>query len=162
MSKTVTIWGERLGSGNKNKIEIGGFNRTTVDLSYIWRSTMASGTLVPFMSEVALPGDTFDIDLECDVKTHPTIGPLFGSYKVQLDVFQVPIRLYNAMLHMNMLGIGMKMEEVKFPQIRLEAERINPKANTDNGQINASSIFSYLNIRGLGQPRAGVVEIVRN
>ena len=104
MSKTVTIGGDRLGSGNKQKIEIGGFNRTTVDLSYIWRSTMASGTLVPFMSEVALPGDTFDINLECDVKTHPTIGPLFGSYKVQLDVFQVPIRLYNAMLHMNIVS----------------------------------------------------------
>ena len=131
----VTIGGVRLGSGNKQKTEIGGFNRTTVDLSYIWRSTMASGTLVPFMSEVALPGDTFDINLECDVKTHPTIGPLFGSYKVQLDVFQVPIRLYNAMLHMNMLGIGMKMEEVKFPQIRLEAERIKPEANTNNEQI---------------------------
>ena len=28
---------------------------------------MASGTLVPFMSEVGLPGDSFDIDLDCDV-----------------------------------------------------------------------------------------------
>ena len=63
---------------------------------------------------------------------------------------------------MNMLGIGMKMEEVKFPQITLDAERIKPEANTDNEQINASSIFSYLNIRGLGQPRAGVIEIKRD
>ena len=62
---------------------------------------------------------------------------------------------------MNMLGIGMKMEEVKLPQIKLKAERIKPEANTDNEQINASSIFSYLNIRGLGQPREGVIEIVR-
>ena len=123
---------------------------------------MGIGSLVPFMKVLALPGDTINIQLDSKIMTHPTIGPLFGSYKVQLDVFQVPIRLYNAMLHMNMLGIGMKMEEVKFPQIKLEAERIKPQANTDNEQINASSIFSYLNIRGLGQPRAGVIEIVRN
>ena len=44
----------------------------------------------------------FDIDLELDVKTHPTIGPLFGRYKVQLDVFEVPLRLYHGMMRMNL------------------------------------------------------------
>ena len=46
--------------------------------------------------------------------------------------------------------------------VELYLQRIKPEANTNNEQINASSIFSYLNIRGLGQPRAGVIEIVRN
>ena len=59
--KKVTIGGNRLGSGKKMKAEIRGFERSTHDLSYVWRSTMASGTLVPFMKLVGLPTDTFEI-----------------------------------------------------------------------------------------------------
>ena len=50
--------------------------RSTHDLSYLWRSSMSAGTLVPFMSELALPGDSFDINLNCEVLTLPTIGPI--------------------------------------------------------------------------------------
>lgn len=145
----VTLGGDRLGAGNKQKISLHNYERSTHDLGYTWRSTMASGTLVPFMTELGLPGDTFDIDLNLDVMTHPTIGPLFGSYKVQLDVFACPIRLYNGKLHMNMLNIGLDMAKVKLPQIKIKS---NPTtAIGDNTQINSSSIFSYLNIRGLGR-----------
>ena len=147
-SHSVTLGGDRLGSGNTNKVELHNFGRSTHDLSYIWRSTMASGTLVPFMNEIGLPGDSFDINLNCDVKTHPTIGPLFGSYKVQLDVFQCPIRLYNGKLHMNMLGIGLKMNAMKLPQIRVSA---NGSGIEDNSQVNPSALLSYLGIRGVGR-----------
>ena len=153
----VTIGGQRLGSGNKNKVHLRNYERSTHDIGYVWRSTMAAGTLVPFMSEVALPGDTFDIDLNCDVLTHPTIGPLFGSYKVQLDIFQIPIRLYQGKLHMNMLGIGMEMNTIKLPQISIEADPIDIKQPIDNQQINPSCILSYLNIRGLGSGTADTV-----
>ena len=143
------LGGDRLGSGNKQEISLKNYERSTHDLGYIWRSSMASGTLVPFMSEVGLPGDSFDIDLDCDVKTLPTVGPLFGSYKVQLDVFECPVRLYNGKLHMNMLNIGMDMSEVLLPQIYMKAQyEVNAG---DNSQINSSSIYSYLNIRGLGR-----------
>jgi len=66
------------------------------------------------------PGDTMEIDLTHQIMTHPTIGPLFGSYKVQADVFQCPIRLYNAMLHNNALNIGLKMSDVKLPKSKLQ------------------------------------------
>ena len=115
---------------------------------------MASGTLVPFMNEIALPGDTFDIDLSCDVKTLPTLGPLFGSYKIQLDVFECPIRLYQGKLHMNMLGVGMDMKSIKLPQLRLVND-YDPETVNDNSQISPSSIYSYLNIRGLGRTKSG-------
>ena len=121
MGNSVTLGGERLGSGKKQKIYLKGYERSTHDLSYLWRSSMASGTLVPFMSKVALPGDTFDIDLDCIVMTHPTIGPLFGSFKIQLDIFQAPIRLYHATLHNNALNIGLKMNTVVLPQLKLTA-----------------------------------------
>jgi len=143
------IGGDRLGSGNKQEVSLRNYERSSHDLGYIWRSSMASGTLVPFMSEVALPGDSFDIDLDCDVKTLPTVGPLFGSYKVQLDVFQCPVRLYNGKLHMNMLNIGMDMSQILLPQMGLTARYEG--ATGDNSQINSSSIYSYLNIRGLGR-----------
>lgn len=145
----VTLGGDRLGAGNKNKVHLRNYERSTHDLSYAWRSSMAAGTLVPFMSELALPGDTFDIDLEAEVLTLPTIGPLFGSFKVQLDLFKVPIRLYNGKLHMNLVNIGLKMEDIKFPVVEIRAEK--GELIDDNQQINPSSIFSYLGIRGLGR-----------
>lgn len=157
MGHNVTIGGERLGSGKKMKAYLHNYERSTHDLSYVWRSTMASGTLVPFMSQVALPGDTFDIDLNCEILTKPTVGPLFGSYKVQLDVFEIPIRLYQAKLHMNMLGIGMDMSKVALPQVEIGAPGVDRGKPIDNQQLNPSSIWSYLGIRGLGISQSGSI-----
>ena len=148
------LGGDRLGSGNKQEISLRNYERSTHDLGYIWRSSMSSGTLVPFMSEVGLPGDSFDIDLDCDVKTLPTVGPLFGSYKVQLDVFECPIRLYNGKLHMNMLNIGMDMSQILLPQVGMGAY-YDPTNEGDNTQVNSSSIYSYLNMRGMGRTDTG-------
>lgn len=147
-----TLGGDRLGAGKKMQVDLHGYERSTHDLSYLWRSSMSAGTLVPFMSKVMLPGDTFDINLECEVLTLPTVGPLFGSYKVQLDVFMVPIRLYNSLLHNNKLGIGLDMSKVKLPQIELNAVASTETAidDIDNAQINPSCILSYLGIRGVG------------
>ena len=93
------------------------------------------------------------IQITCDVKTLPTVGPLFGSYKVQLDVFECPMRLYQGKLHMNMLNIGMDMSEVLLPQIEQIAYYDATKG--ENQQINPSSIYSYLNQRGLGRYTLG-------
>ena len=88
MSK-ITVGAERLGSGSKNEIDLKNYSRSTQNLNQTWKSSMSAGTLVPFMSEIALPGDSWEIELNAIIRTLPTIGPLFGSYKVQLDVFQV-------------------------------------------------------------------------
>ena len=152
----VTLGGERLGSGKKDKIWLREYERSTHNVSSDFISTMASGVLVPFMTKVALPGSVHEIDLSADVLTHPTVGPLFGSYKVQYDVFQIPIRLYQGKLHMNMINIGRDMSKVILPQVKIKGE--NPPVNADdygyrdydNWQINPSSIFKYLGISGLG------------
>ena len=146
----VNIGGERLGSGNKMNVRLHGYERSNHDLGNIIRTTMSAGTLVPFLTEVALPGDTFDIDLNCDVLTHPTVGPLFGTYKVQLDVFQIPVRLYQAQLHMNALNIGRDMSQVKLPQIKVTSANLNLSKPIDSQQINPSHLLSHLDIRGLG------------
>ena len=142
-----------LGGGNKMNVDLKTYNRSSHNLSYAWRSSMTVGTLVPFMKEVGLPGDTFDVELETKVFTHPTLGPLFGSFKMQLDIFTCPIRLYNAMLHNNTLNIGMDMSKVKLPKIKAE----NPSDTTyhiNNSeemwkQVNPSSILCYLGIKEL-------------
>lgn len=156
-----TLGGDRLGAGKKQSVELHNYGRSSHDKGYLWRSTMSAGTLVPFMTEIALPGDTFDINLDCDVKTHPTVGPLFGSFKVQLDIFIAPIRLYQGALHNNKLGIGLEMAKVKLPIYSLKAKGLNNLPlpfGVENSQINPSSIFAYLGVRGVGiVPGAGTV-----
>lgn len=152
-----TIGGDRLGSGRKMETEIHEHGRSTFNLSYIWRSTMACGTIVPFLAEIALPGDTWDMNINNDTKTHPTTGPLFGSFKLQHDIFFASMRLYNGLLHNNPAGLGLDMARVKFPYIQLTAPGIPADTDLenfdiDNSSINPSSLPAYLGIRGVGIP----------
>lgn len=152
MSLTKSIGKNTLGGGKKINVNLKTYNRSTHDLSYIWRSSMAPGTLVPFCKILMTPGDTMEIDLTHQIMTHPTIGPLFGSYKVQADVFQCPIRLYNAMLHNNALNIGLKMSDVKLPKTYVETSDIDTMYFSGSGgqdhQISTSCVLSYLGQRG--------------
>jgi hypothetical protein len=112
----VNIGKNTLGDSNKMSVSLREYGRSTHNLSSAWRSPMGVGTLVPFMKLLGLPGDTFEIDMDTQIMTHPTIGPLFGNFKFQADVFTCPIRLYNAMLHNNTLNIGLDMSKVKLPK----------------------------------------------
>ena len=154
MSILKTLGGDRLGSGKKQRVELHGYERSTHNLNAAFRTTASAGTLIPFINMVALPGDTWGIDLDAFINTHPTVGPLFGSFKVELSLFQVPTRLYNARLHNNELNIGRKMGEVKLPQITLEAPKdarsLEEIPDIDNMQINPSCILAYQGIRGVG------------
>lgn len=137
-----TIGKNTIGDGKKMGINLRDYGRSTHNLSYVWRNTQAPGTLVPFMKILAMPGDTFDIDIESHILTHPTVGPLFGSYKFQADVFVCPIRLYNALLHNNALNIGLEMSTVKFPKFELAS------SNTDDiGKWSNSSLLHYLGFK---------------
>ena len=114
----VNIGKNTLCDSDKMSVSLRDYGRSTHNLNYAWRSTMGIGSLVPFMKVLALPGDTFNIQLDSKIMTHPTIGPLFGSFKFQADVFTCPIRLYNAMLHNNALGVGLDMKKVKMPKLK--------------------------------------------
>lgn len=140
-----------LGDNKKMEVDLKTYHRSTHDLSYVWRNPQSPGTLVPFMCEVAQPGDTHEIKLNAHVMTHPTTGPLFGSFKLQLDVFSVPIRLYNGWLHNNRLGVGLNMAAVKLPQIQVTLST-DDNATPENQfpQVNPSCLLSYLGIRGYG------------
>lgn len=150
---TRNLGGDRLGSGSKNNISMHAYNRSTHDLSRAWRSSMNVGTLVPFFVEPALPGDTWSLDMEALVRTMPAVGPLYGSYKLQLDVFECPIRLYNGLLHNNMTKIGMNMAQVKLPKIYIQHRVKNPQKyayEINQSQVAADSLINYLGISGIG------------
>ena len=125
-------------------------------MSFAWRNTQGVGTLVPCFKQVALPGDTFDIDIDAKVLTHPTVGPLFGSYKLQVDFFVAPMRLYNAMLHNNALNIGLDMSKVKLPKLSVEvANDIDKESDDYRTQIHPSCVLAYLGRRGYGRMYSG-------
>lgn len=138
----VNIGKNTLGDSDKLSVSMKEYGRSTHNLSSAWRSPMGVGTLVPFMKLVGLPGDEFEIDLDTRIMTHPTIGPLFGNFKFQADVFTCPIRLYNAMLHNNTLNIGLDISKVKLPKAGMWL------TNYKSGK---ASIMEYMGIRK--QPR---------
>jgi hypothetical protein len=148
---TRAIGKNTLGDNNKMKVHLRTYNRSTHNLSYIWRNTQAVGTLVPFMSLPMMKDDTFEIHLQSNVLTHPTIGPLFGSFKLQNDVFFCPMRLYNSWLHNNKTKIGLKMSAVKLPQWVFE---VNPGRTAESSDMinmtHPSSLWNYLGLRGTG------------
>ena len=148
------LGGERLGSGKKIDVDLQDFGYSEHDLTTTFRSTMSAGTLVPYLVLPALPGDEWDITLNADVRTLPTVAPVFGSFKVQLDLFTIPIRLYNSWAHNNKLGIGNDMSQVKQPILQVPAyNEVNTwyEANPADYPINNAHILKYLGISGAGR-----------
>lgn len=148
---TKNIGKNTIGDNNKMSVSMRKYQRSTHDLSYAWRNTQTVGTLVPFMCEVGLPGDTWELHTEASVLTHPTVGPLFGSFKLQGEYYVCPIRLYNGLLHNNALGIGLKMSQVKLPKIEVSLDGRYDAAMPSRGeftQVNPSCLLSYLGIKG--------------
>ena len=143
----VNIGKNTLGDNNKMSVSLREYGRSTHDLSYAWRSPMGVGTLVPFMKLLALPGDTFDIDLDTKVLTHPTVGPLFGQFKMQLDVFTCPLRLYQAQLHNNALNIGLDMKKVKLPKFAQNYKSLGPGNTRKAKRTGKGSLAEYLGLR---------------
>lgn len=153
----VSIGKNTLGGGKKMMTRLNNYNRSTHDNSFICRTSMAPGVLVPTMKELVLPGDTYSIQTRCHTLTHPTVGPLFGSFKQQNDFFFCPIRLYNAMLHNNALNIGLDMKKVKFPYVRLDTSNISDEYLEGSGEtlkkdVNPSSLPSYMGYKALRTP----------
>nr|DAO97771.1 MAG TPA: Major capsid protein [Microviridae sp.] len=146
-----TLGGERLRSESKMEVYLPNFGRSSHNIGKIIRTSQACGTIVPYWCQIGLDGTTFYIDITTKVKTLPTTGPVFGSFKHQIDVFVIPIRLYIAALHNNALGVGLNMSKVLLPQFEVYSANTSIyKNDTNRGQVNPSSLLSYLGIKGFG------------
>lgn len=149
-----TLGGDRLRSESKMEVYLPNFGRSSHNIGKIIRTSQACGTIVPYWCQIGLDGTTFYIDITTKVKTLPTTGPVFGSFKHQIDVFVIPIRLYIAALHNNALGVGLNMSKVLLPQFRVSTAIASIYENdTNKGQVNPSSLLAYLGIRGFGRSK---------
>lgn len=154
MAKKIrtTLGGDRLGSGNRQKIEMHNYYRSNHNLSCTRISSMAPGVLYPMYTQIGLNGDTFDIDLSAFVRTLPTEGPLFGAFKLQVDVFTADMRLYQAILHNNTTEIGYHMDQVLLPKIKIDTQA---QRYSKMGAFSKSSLLYYLGMAGIGRVASG-------
>lgn len=151
MSIQKNIGKNTIGDNQKMSVSLHEYNMSTHDLSTIVRNTQSPGTLVPNLCLVGQKGDTFDIDVDANVLTHPTTGPLFGSFKLEHHIYAAPVRLYNSWLHNNRTKIGLNMAQVKLPQIKVTLNSQYDLVNTEEeqwNQVNPSCLLAYLGIRG--------------
>lgn len=146
-----TLGGDRLRSESKMEVYLPNFGRSSHNVGKIIRTSQACGTIVPYWCQIGLDGTTFYIDITTKVKTLPTTGPVFGSFKHQIDVFVIPIRLYIAALHNNALGVGLNMSKVLLPRFMVYSANTSIYENdTNRGHVNPSSLLAYLGIKGFG------------
>ena len=141
MSITRTLGKNTLGDNNKMKVAMRDYDMSTHDISTVFRSSMGVGMLVPFCKILCQKGDIIDLDLINKTLSQPTLGPLFGSFKLQHFLFFGGFRLYNSWLHNNRTGIGMKMADIKLPMMAANTAGTGTEASTN---ISASALYKYL------------------
>ena len=88
MAITRTIGKNTLGDNNKMKVRLREYDMSSQNLSYVFRSTMGVGMLVPFMKIVCQKGDIFDIKLTNKTMTHPTLGHYSGASSYNISSSQ--------------------------------------------------------------------------
>lgn len=166
MGITKNIGKNTIGDNNKMAVSLHNYNMSTHDLQTIVRNTQSPGTLVPNLCIVGQKGDTFDIDIDANVLTHPTVGPLFGSFKLEHHVYTAPVRLYNSWLHNNRTKIGLNMAQVKLPQLRARLNKAHDDVANEEDQwkqVNPSCLLAYLGIRGFANSNvAGEKDVYKN
>lgn len=141
MSITRTLGKNTLGDNNKMKVAMRDYDMSTHDISTVCRTSLGVGMLVPFCKILCQKGDIIDLNLINKTLSQPTLGPLFGSFKLQHFMFFGGFRLYNSWLHNNRTGIGMKMSDIKLPTMLAKTYGTATDAKTN---ISASALYKYL------------------
>ena len=141
MAIVRTLGKNTLGDNNKMKVAMRDYDMSTHDISTVFRSSIGVGMLVPFCKILCQKGDIIDLNLINKTLSQPTLGPLFGSFKLQHFMFFGGFRLYNSWLHNNRTGIGMKMSDIKLPTMLAKTYGTATDAKTN---ISASALYKYL------------------
>lgn len=141
MPITRTLGKNTLGDNSKMKVAMRDYDMSTHDISTVFRSSIGVGMLVPFCKILCQKGDIIDLDLINKTLSQPTLGALFGSFKLQHFMFFGGFRLYNSWLHNNRTGIGMKMSDIKIPMMLANTTGVTTEAYTN---ISSSALYKYL------------------
>lgn len=154
-----TLGGDRIGAGKKMQVELDGYIRSNFNLSMVNRFSQAPGTIVPCYCNIGQKGDTWEFDLSALVRTKPTTGPLYGSFKFEVLFFAADIRLYNGALHNNALNLGLNMQNVVYPKVKIPVVNTTPydeSAGTSyawqiqSRNMNPSALMAYLGVTNPG------------
>ena len=90
-NKVSSLFNFDLPKPKRSNFNLGRTNRFTADV----------GWLIPCYTEEVLPNSYKRLDLEALIQTNATVAPLMGSFKVKIDAFFVPRRLYHQHLDLN-------------------------------------------------------------
>jgi len=94
-------------------------SRSNVNLSTTRRFSCNVGTLIPALTLPVQSGDKVHMSISALVKTLPFVGPLMGSFKIQMDTFYFPYRYYNSWLHDDRTDFD--PYDIKFPLAAINA-----------------------------------------
>lgn len=96
--------------------------KSNVNLSHVSPTTLAPGNLIPISFTRIFAGDDLRFKPSAFVQAMPMNAPLVNGFKLCLEYFFVPDRLYNWDLLMDNTGVTDDPDNVKFPQIQSPAE----------------------------------------
>ena len=85
MAVVRTLGKNTLGDNDKMKVAMRDYDMSTHDISTIYRSSIGVGMLVPFCKILCQKGDIIDLNLINKTLSQPTLGPLFGSFKLDIS-----------------------------------------------------------------------------
>ena len=89
--------------------------RSNVNLSHVKATTLAPGNLVPISFTRILTGDYLSFDPSSFVQAFPMNAPLVNGFKLCLEYFFIPDRIYNVDANMDFSGVANNPDDVKFP-----------------------------------------------
>lgn len=145
------VGSNRIGSGPKMTVQAHGYGYSTNDVSTTVTTQQGFGTVKPYGWFLLPPGSRLRMKMDAMVTSEALKYQLYGSAKIQWDVYEAPWDLYNSKLLINLQDQGYTMEDVKFPTMTLEARGFEDEENMCTRQINPSSLLAELGAMALGQ-----------
>lgn len=88
--------------------------RSNVNLSHVKATTLAPGNLVPISFTRILTGDYLSFDPSSFVQAFPMNAPLVNGFKLCLEYFFIPDRIYNVDANMDFSGVANNPDDVQF------------------------------------------------
>ncbi len=95
--------------------------RSNINLSHVSATTLAPGNLAPVSMVRVFSGDSLRFRPSSFVQAFPMKAPLVNGFKLCLEYFFVPDRLYNSDLLLDVSGVTDRPETVKFPCVQAPA-----------------------------------------
>lgn len=116
--------------------------RSNFNLGRVNRFTADVGWVIPCYVEEILPNSYKRLDVEALIQTNATVAPLMGSFKVKVDAFFVPLRLYYRHLDLNNIRPDFS-DDFNYHYIDAPCDYMtNDVAPVDAGNVISSTIYN--------------------